>query len=97
MNIANYTGSWSFLINAKSELGILSSHMDSGSFLFVKFQGTWYIYKGDNSIKTQCSVPFWKGVFSIRKEFAPIRSKFFPYRVDLFSEVASQLAFFINL
>ena len=27
-----------------------------------------------------------KGVYSIRKEFAPKGSKFFPYRVDPFSE-----------
>ena len=30
--------------------------------------------------------PFWKGVFSKRKEFAPRGSKFFPFRVDPFSE-----------
>ena len=30
--------------------------------------------------------PFWKGVNSIRKEFAPRGSKFFPLRVDHFSE-----------
>ena len=30
--------------------------------------------------------PFWKVVYSIRKEFAPSGSKFFPYRVDLFSK-----------
>ena len=31
-------------------------------------------------------VPFSKGVYSIRKEFAPTGSKFFPYRIDPFSE-----------
>ena len=31
---------------------------------------------------------FWKGVYSKRKEFAPRRSKFFPFRVDPFSEGA---------
>ena len=30
--------------------------------------------------------PFKNMVYSIRKEFAPRESKFFPYRVDLFSE-----------
>ena len=30
--------------------------------------------------------PFWKWVYSKRKEFAPIGSKFFPFRVDLYSE-----------
>ena len=30
--------------------------------------------------------PFWKGIFSKRKEFAPNGSKFFPFRVDPFSE-----------
>ena len=29
---------------------------------------------------------FWKGVYFKRKEFAPLRSKFFPFRVDSFSE-----------
>ena len=29
--------------------------------------------------------PFWKGVYSKRKEFAPNGSKFFPFRVDPFS------------
>ena len=34
-----------------------------------------------------CTVsPFWKGVYTERKEFAPNGSKFFPLRVDLFSE-----------
>ena len=33
-------------------------------------------------------VPFWKGVYTIRKEFAPSGSKFFPNRVDRFSEGA---------
>ena len=32
------------------------------------------------------SFPFEKGVYSKRKEFAPTRRKFFPFRVDLFSE-----------
>ena len=29
-----------------------------------------------------CFAPFWKGVHSTRKEFAPLESKFFPSRVD---------------
>ena len=32
------------------------------------------------------ATPFWKRVYSIRKEFAPVGSKFFPYRIDPFSE-----------
>ena len=32
------------------------------------------------------SSPFWKESYSIRKEFAPSGSKFFPYRVDPFLE-----------
>ena len=31
-------------------------------------------------------VPYQKGVYSIKKEFAPTGSKFFPYRADLISE-----------
>ena len=30
--------------------------------------------------------PFWKGIHSKRKEFAPLGSKFFPLRVGTFSE-----------
>ena len=30
--------------------------------------------------------PFWKEVYPKRKEFAPPGSKFFPFRVDPFSE-----------
>ena len=30
--------------------------------------------------------PLWKGIYSVRKEFAPTGSKFFPYRVDPLSE-----------
>ena len=29
---------------------------------------------------------FYKGVYSKRKEFAPLGSKFFPFRIDCFSE-----------
>ena len=32
------------------------------------------------------TVPWWKDIYSIRKEFAPYRRKFFPYGVDPFSE-----------
>ena len=32
-----------------------------------------------------CYLPIWEGVYSKRKEFAPIGSKFFPFRVDQFS------------
>ena len=30
-------------------------------------------------------VPFWKLVYSKREEFAPHGSRFFPFRIDLFS------------
>ena len=33
-----------------------------------------------------CFVSFRKGVYSIRKEFVPIGSKFFPYRVNPFQK-----------
>ena len=41
-------------------------------------KGNWYFFRGDNSIKFVFD-PFWKGVYYIRKEFAPRGSKFFPY------------------
>ena len=55
---------------------------------------TWYIMdhfcKGDNFFDfflLSCTyTPFWKGVYSKRKEFAPKGSKFFPFRVEPFSE-----------
>ena len=31
-------------------------------------------------------LPFWNRIYSKRKEFAPTWSKFFPFKVDLFSE-----------
>ena len=37
-----------------------------------------------------CVSLFWKGVYSIRKEFAPSGSKFFPYRVDPFPKGTKQ-------
>ena len=30
--------------------------------------------------------PFWKGLYSARKEFASLGSKFFPFKVDPISE-----------
>ena len=39
-----------------------------------------------------CTIsPFWKGIYSTRKEFAPFGSKFFPCRVDHFSEGRSKI------
>ena len=38
---------------------------------------------GDNFVKIALS-PFWKKVCSERKEFAPLGSKFFPFRVYSF-------------
>ena len=37
---------------------------------------------GETTLVKYDFVPFWKWVYSIRKEFAPIGSKFFPYRID---------------
>ena len=40
-----------------------------------------------NSCLLSCTLcSFVKGVYSKKKEFAPKRSKFFPFRVDRFSE-----------
>ena len=47
--------------------------------------GNGYPFKGDNS-GNLFYPPSEKGVYSERKEFAPKRSKFFPFRVDPFSE-----------
>ena len=40
---------------------------------------------GGNSVKVYFT-RFWKGVYSKRKEFALLGSKFFPLRVDFFSQ-----------
>ena len=53
--------------------------------LYIK--GSWYTYRGGNSIKIAL-FPFWKSVYSKRKEFAPHGSKFFPSRIDPISEGA---------
>ena len=37
---------------------------------FRNVMGNWYTFKGDNSIKIAFA-PFWKGVYSKKKEFAP--------------------------
>ena len=37
-------------------------------------------------LRSCTSNPFWKGVYSERKEFAPMGSKFFHFRVNPFSE-----------
>ena len=39
-----------------------------------------------NNSFTMVLHPFWKGIYYKRKEFAPIGSKFFPFRADPFSE-----------
>ena len=38
-------------------------------------------------------VPFWKEVYSKKKEFAPFGSKFLLFRVDTFSEGANSFFF----
>ena len=46
----------------------------------------WYTFRGDgNSVKLVLP-PIKKGAYPKRKEFAPTGSKFFPFRVDPFSE-----------
>ena len=50
-------------------------------------KGNQYTFRGDNFVKMEF-VPFWKGVYPKRKEFANIGSKFFPHRVDPFLEGA---------
>ena len=42
--------------------------------------------RGTSYLLSCTSFPFQKGVYSKRKEIAPLGSKFFPFRVDLFSE-----------
>ena len=46
-------------------------------------KGKWYTIKWDNSDKIVFA-PFWKGVYSKRKNLLPTESKFFPFRVDHF-------------
>ena len=45
--------------------------------------GNWFVFKGGNFVKIDF-VPFLKGAYSKREEFAPNKSKFFSFRVDLF-------------
>ena len=42
--------------------------------------------KEENQCNSCKKGPLWKGIYSKRKEFAPFRSKFFPFRVDTFLE-----------
>ena len=55
-------------------------------------KGTRYTFRGGggNSVKIYFT-PFRKGVYSKRKEFAPLGSKFFPLRVDFFYHKDSPL------
>ena len=46
----------------------------------MALQRSYYAFKGD-TFASVAFVPFWKGVYSKRKEFAPHGSKFFPFRV----------------
>ena len=47
----------------------------------IDFKGSGYIFCGDNSVR-KFLPPFWKVVYSKRKEFALKESKFFPFRAD---------------
>ena len=55
--------------------------------LNIFIDGVWNIFKRGNSFEIVL-YPFWKGVYSKRKEFAPRESKFFSFEVDPFSEDA---------
>ena len=70
---------------------------DSAGEVLIHNKGTgytWHIFhqfKRETSFLTLClsfltPIPFWNRVYSKRKEFAPFGSKFFPLRVDPFSE-----------
>ena len=48
-------------------------------------KGDWYTCRTGNYVKI-CVYSFLQKVYSKRKEFAPIGSRFFPLRVDVFSE-----------
>ena len=51
--------------------------------MYIKENG--YAFKGNKSVKIV--LPFyWKGVYSKRKEFSHLESRFFPLRVDPFHE-----------
>ena len=45
------------------------------------YKGNVYTLRGGNSSKFVASL-FWKGVYSKRKESAPLGSKFFSFRID---------------
>ena len=47
--------------------------------------GIGYVFKASYSVKIVLP-PFWKRIYSKRKEIAPLGSNFFPFRVDPFSE-----------
>ena len=59
--------------------------MQHDIFCSVFFEVYYYTVRGGNCVEI-LSPPFWKGVFSKRKEFAPAGSKFFPFREDPFSK-----------
>ena len=49
-------------------------------------------FKGNSTVSWEATVrtvfpPFWMGVYSKRKEFAPKGRKFFPFRIDPISEI----------
>ena len=46
-------------------------------------------FQGSNYFRIVLA-PFWKGIYSKRKEFASFGSKFFPFRVDSISEGTRQ-------
>ena len=57
----------------------------SEKIFLITFKGNGYIFSRGNSVKNILT-PFRKGVYSKRKEFAPLGSKFFPFGVDLFQK-----------
>ena len=56
--------------------------------MFLSFKGNWYTERRGNSVKMFLP-PLWIGVYSKRKEFAPLVCKVFPFRVDPFAEEGS--------
>ena len=61
-----------------AKAGHIWVQQDKGQDELIRFQGRQFC---------QNVHPFWKGVYSKRKEFAPAESKFFPFGVGSSSEV----------
>ena len=62
-------------------------YIEAGPNKTARLKGNEYTFQGGNSVKLFLS-PFWKGIYSKRKEFAPSGSKFFSFREGPFTEGA---------